>query len=280
MLLAFSVIAATQQNTLIDADLQESAETDAARPGAETKPLTNKQVISLARSGIADDTIISLIARFPSGFDTSPEALMELRDAGVSEEVIDSIKNHTAGRAQAKPEQIKTLTDLSANELARLKKVGTTVVPGRLTDTQPVIAGKNTTPVKNPVPGNWALGLVYPGAAIRYQSSPRTAWEVKAQSGSRVLVVGPRFYYQLGSNNGLSLFCGLEGDYIGFKGETSEGSGFAGGAFIGGDISLSGPLRLSMDFGPMYISLNDNEFSESVSGIGYIINMGIYWHFK
>ena len=126
----------------------------------------------------------------------------------------------------------------------------------------------------------WALGLVYPGVAIRYQTSEKIAWEVKAQANSGVVAAGPRFYYYFSSDSKLSLFCGAEGDYIGFKGKVSKGSGFAGGAFIGGDVSLAGQLHLSMDFGPMYISLNDSKFSESVSGIGYIINMGIYWHFK
>ena len=60
----------------------------------------------------------------------------------------------------------------------------------------------------------------------------------------------------------------------------SKGSGFAGGAFIGGGIPLGKQLSLSMDFGPMYMSISESEFSESVSGIDYIVNMGIYWHFK
>lgn len=137
-----------------------------------------------------------------------------------------------------------------------------------------------TTAKKSPASGNWALGLVYPGAAIRYQTSGKTAWEFKALSGSGVFAAGPRFYYYLGSGSGLSLFCGAEGDYIGFKGKVSKGSGFAGGAFIGGDISLARQLNLSIDFGPMYISLNDSEFSETLSGMDYITSMGIYWHFK
>ena len=78
----------------------------------------------------------------------------------------------------------------------------------------------------------------------------------------------------------MSLFCGAEGDYVGFKGKVSKGSGFAGGAFIGGGIPLAGQLSLSMDFGPMYVSLSETEFSESVSGIDYVMNMGIYWRFK
>ena len=127
--------------------------------------------------------------------------------------------------------------------------------------------------------GHWALGLVYPGAAIKYQTSGKTAWEVKAQAGSGVLVAGPRFYYYLGSTSGLNLFCGAEGDYINFKGKVSKGSGFAGGAFIGGSVPLARQLNLSMDFGPMYVNLKDKKFSETGSGIDYIVNMGVYWHF-
>ena len=126
----------------------------------------------------------------------------------------------------------------------------------------------------------WALGFVYPGAAIRYQTSEKIALEVKAQASSGIVVAGPRFYYYLGSGSKLSFFCGVEGDYIGFKGKVSKGSGFAGGVFIGGEIPIIKQLSLSMDFGPMYMKLSETEFSESVSGMDYIVNMGIYWRFK
>lgn len=128
--------------------------------------------------------------------------------------------------------------------------------------------------------GNWAFGGLYPGAAIKYTTGRKVAWEAKAQSGSGVLAIGPRYYRYLTTATNPHLFYGIEADYISFKGKVSKGSGLAGGAFVGGEIFLTRQIGLLMDFGPMYINLTDNEFSQSASTVEYVLNMGIYWHFR
>ncbi|MBI4350797.1 MAG: hypothetical protein HY550_05115 [Elusimicrobia bacterium] len=133
---------------------------------------------------------------------------------------------------------------------------------------------------KQSAAGNWALGGIYPGAALKYVTGGKSAWELRAQSGSGVLALGPRYYRYLSKNANPRLFLGIEADYITFKGEVSKGTGFAGGAFAGGEIFLTKQIGLLMDFGPMYIHLADSNFSESASGIEYVLNMGIYWHFE
>ena len=50
--------------------------------------------------------------------------------------------------------------------------------------------------------------------------------------------------------------------------------------FAGGDIYLTRQISLAMDFGPMYIGLKDGKSGLSVGGIDYVLNMGVYWHFK
>lgn len=140
---------------------------------------------------------------------------------------------------------------------------------------------KHTAEVrKSPPAGNWAIGGLYPGASLKYITDGKSAWELRAQSGSGVLAVGPRYYRYFTQDTSPRLFYGIEGDYITFKGKVSKSTGFAGGAFIGGEIFLTKQIGLLMDFGPMYIKLADNTFSESASGIEYVLNMGIYWHFK
>lgn len=134
--------------------------------------------------------------------------------------------------------------------------------------------------IKNPlITGNWALGVLYPGASFKYVTGGKTAWELKAQSGSGALAIGSRYYHYFNQASP-RLFGGLEADYLTFKGEVSESTGFAGGAFIGAEIFLTKQIGLLMDFGPMYINLKDNSFSESVSSLEYVMNIGIYWHFK
>jgi curli biogenesis system outer membrane secretion channel CsgG len=128
--------------------------------------------------------------------------------------------------------------------------------------------------------GNWALGGLYPGASIKYVTGDKTAWELRAQSGSGVFALGPRYYRYFTQTSTPRLFFGIEADYLTFKGKVSKSTGYAGGAFIGGEIFLTKQIGLLMDFGPMYISLSDNSFSESSRELEYVMNMGIYWHFK
>lgn len=131
-----------------------------------------------------------------------------------------------------------------------------------------------------PVEGRWALGVVNHGGTIMYQAGKRVALEAKALFSSGVSIFAPRFYYNFSSTPGLSLFFGAEADYIGFKGKVSKGAGFAGGVFAGGDIYLTRQISLAMDFGPMYIGLRDGSSGLSVGGIDYVLNLGVYWHFK
>lgn len=90
----------------------------AGRAGAQqqdqagAEPLTNEHIVALARAGIYDDIIISLISRSPAGFDASLTALSDLHDAGVSNAVINAVRRRApAPPPPAKPEQDKALTN-------------------------------------------------------------------------------------------------------------------------------------------------------------------------
>lgn len=136
-------------------------------------------------------------------------------------------------------------------------------------------AAKTYTPSTS---GGWALGLIYPGGAVKH-TSQNHAWELKAQAGSGIMVVGPRYYRYI-TSSGLRLYWGLEADYINFTGKESKGGGYAGGGFVGGEIPLGDKLGLAMDCGPMYINLAETKYSQSASGMEYVLNMTIYWHFR
>ncbi len=136
--------------------------------------------------------------------------------------------------------------------------------------------------VKSPpaAAGNWALGGLYPGASLKYITGGKSAWELRVQAGSGLLALGPRYYRYLTRDANPRLFLGIEADYITFKGEVSKGTGFAAGAFVGGEIFLTKQIGLLMDIGPMFINLKENDYSQSDSGMDYMVNMGIYWHFR
>jgi hypothetical protein len=124
---------------------------------------------------------------------------------------------------------------------------------------------------------NWALGLLYPGASLKYYEKNHS-FELKAQAGSGIVAAGPRYCRYI-TSSALRLFWGMEADFISFKGAESRGTGIAGGIFAGGEIPISENLSLSTDFGPMYLTLSETDYSQSVSNIEYVLNMAIYWHF-
>jgi hypothetical protein len=69
--------------------------------------ITNSDVISMTKAGIGEQTIILAIQRGPVKFDTSPQALITLKGAGVSDQVLNAIlasadsKNQTSPDAQS-----------------------------------------------------------------------------------------------------------------------------------------------------------------------------------
>ena|SRR6516162_6614911 len=56
----------------------------------ETKPLTNADVVSMVKAGLAESTILLAIQRGPTDFDTSPQALVSLKSEGVTQKVFVS----------------------------------------------------------------------------------------------------------------------------------------------------------------------------------------------
>lgn len=66
----------------------------AARSSA---PLTNQDIIAMARSKFDDATIVKTIQAFDANFDLSVPELMKLKDAGVTQTVIQAMLAKTAG---------------------------------------------------------------------------------------------------------------------------------------------------------------------------------------
>ena len=56
------------------------------------KPLTNDDIISFVRTGLSEAVIVSLIQKAPTRFDLGPEALTKLKEAGISNTVIEAMK--------------------------------------------------------------------------------------------------------------------------------------------------------------------------------------------
>jgi len=102
MVLFFAGDAVSRQNPPGDSYLSNpSQQNDGVRNEDEADPILNEQIVSMSKTGIGDELIISLISNFPSDFDASPRALMKLRDSGVSDSVIDAVKKREAQLKQS-----------------------------------------------------------------------------------------------------------------------------------------------------------------------------------
>jgi len=66
--------------------------------------ITNSDVVSMTKAGIGEQTIILAIQRGPVKFDTTPQALIALKTAGVSDQVLDAILASNNSKGQSSPE--------------------------------------------------------------------------------------------------------------------------------------------------------------------------------
>lgn len=123
------------------------------------------------------------------------------------------------------------------------------------------------------------VGLNWPGIAVKYGISPKWAIEGRYQTQDKISVMGPRIYYVMKEGSALNLLAGVEGDYVTFTGDVSQGSGFAGEIFVGGEYFVARNLSFLLDMGPAYVSLSDTDTSESVSGLDVVLNMGVNYYF-
>lgn len=124
------------------------------------------------------------------------------------------------------------------------------------------------------------VNLNYPGLGVKVGVGRRLLLEPRVQIGSKASAYGLRGYYYFDPRDRLSLFAGVEGDIISFEGEVSEGGGFCGVGFVGGEYSLSERFSFQLDLGGAYINIEDDESGLSKSGLDYLVNIGLNLYFR
>lgn len=67
------------------------------------KPLTNTDVVDMVHAGLADSTIVLAIKNSGTNFDTSPQALIELKKSGVTQTVMDTMLGAANGGPSSTP---------------------------------------------------------------------------------------------------------------------------------------------------------------------------------
>ena len=69
------------------------------------QPLTNEDVLKLAKAGMNDDVLISMMQQNPGNYSTTPDSVIAVKTAGISDKVIAAIvttsTSPAAGTAKA-----------------------------------------------------------------------------------------------------------------------------------------------------------------------------------
>jgi hypothetical protein len=96
-----------------------------ALPGtlAQTqKPLTNADVVNMTKQGLDSGLIVKSIQSSSSSFDTSPQSLIDLKNAGVDNSVIDAMLSAQAQRPTVSVEAVRGATNSGAGLAADSSK--------------------------------------------------------------------------------------------------------------------------------------------------------------
>lgn len=127
--------------------------------------------------------------------------------------------------------------------------------------------------------GGLSLGLGYPYASLKYDF-PVLSVEGRFVTASGIKAYSGRGYWNYYDHDTLKGFTGLEGGYISFNTLDTNGTGYEGALFIGGEYFLTNWLSLLLDFAPTFISLRHaDDSSINVHGIEFVANIGLYLHF-
>jgi hypothetical protein len=69
----------------------------------KTKPLTDDDIIRMTKSGLGESTILAVVQASPANFDISPNALIAMKSAGVTQNVINAIVAGAANKSNSSP---------------------------------------------------------------------------------------------------------------------------------------------------------------------------------
>ncbi len=110
---------------------------------AQTKPMTNADVVEMVKAGLPESTIILSIQRSTPAFDTSPQALIQLKKDGASQTVLDAILK--TGYSESGPAEEDAFGTSLGSGVTMV--VGDRQVPlKRMTPTTKTASGKRALP--------------------------------------------------------------------------------------------------------------------------------------
>ena len=134
----------------------------ASRAQQPAKALTNSDIIKMTKSGLAESTILAVMQAGPANFDVSPDALIAMKNAGVTQNVINAV----VAAATNKPNSSATPPAAAP--------AGETPTPAPAAGSQSwPPTGQAATP--NPNPASQRTKALPPGAPSNSSSPPLAA---------------------------------------------------------------------------------------------------------
>lgn len=89
-------------------------------PLSAQQPLTNEAVIKMVQAGLGEDVIVGVIQQQPGNYAVSPDALVQLKQAGVSDKIIAAI----VAKGTAKPPEAPPPASADSSADPPVKEVG------------------------------------------------------------------------------------------------------------------------------------------------------------
>lgn len=115
--LAALLICVTVVASYASLPLEPAAAAQAPAMQQDKKPLTNADIIRMVKSGLAEGVVISAIEANDSSFDVSADALIALKQAGISQNIIAAMLA-SASRARTSPAQMQAGVTTIPNHIA------------------------------------------------------------------------------------------------------------------------------------------------------------------
>jgi len=100
--------------------------------GQTQKPLTNADVINMTKQSIQASLIVKDIQSSSTDFDTSPQALIDLKTAGVDDSVVDAMLSAQAAKPSANVDAVRGNSATESNSAAGPSKPACTANEGCL----------------------------------------------------------------------------------------------------------------------------------------------------
>jgi hypothetical protein len=118
--------------------------------------LTNQDILFMAKSKFDDGTIVKMIQTHDANFDLSVAALVKLKDAGISQPVIQAMLATVSGRGEARQEE----TSATAGAAAAAAGGALANLPGLMEEVGVFVRMRGKLVAMEPEIANWRTGGV------------------------------------------------------------------------------------------------------------------------